>query len=109
MNEITAKDASLTLRDGVQLRATIWSPNAGRGPWPALLMRQPYSKELASTVTYAHPSWWASHGYLVVIQDVRGQGASGGIFSGFKQEASDTTFTLGNVQQPSIFLRKNHL
>ena len=57
-----------------------------QGQWPALLMRQPYGKQIASTVTYAHPSWWASQGYLVVIQDVRGQGSSEGEFSGFEQE-----------------------
>ena len=56
-------------------------------------MRQPYGREIASTVTYLHPSWWANHGYLVVIQDVRGQGDSEGIFNGFSQEASDTCQT----------------
>lgn len=86
------QDKSLVLSDGVELVSRVWIPKRG-GPWPALLMRQPYGKELASTITYAHPSWWASHGYLVVIQDVRGQGASGGEFKGFDQEASDTTQT----------------
>jgi hypothetical protein len=56
-------------------------------------MRQPYGREIASTVTYAHPSWWASNGYVVVIQDVRGQGGSEGEFLGFSQEASDTSQT----------------
>ncbi|WP_320676532.1 CocE/NonD family hydrolase [Prochlorococcus sp. MIT 1300] len=82
----------MTLQDGVKLKARIWSPQRG-GPWPALLMRQPYGRTIASTITYAHPSWWASHGYLVVVQDVRGQGESMGDFIGFKQEASDTTQT----------------
>ncbi len=65
----------------------------GEGPWPALLMRQPYGREIASTLTYAHPTWWASKGYLVIIQDVRGQGGSEGIFQGFSQEAHDTSET----------------
>jgi predicted acyl esterase len=54
-----------------------------------LLMRQPYGRAIASTVTYAHPSWYAAHGFLVVIQDVRGRGASEGDFAGFAQEARD--------------------
>ena len=86
------KDQSLKLEDGVELKSRIWIPN-GSGPWPTLLMRQPYGKEIASTITYPHPSWWAENGYLVVVQDVRGQGDSGGKFKGFIQEASDTTKT----------------
>ena len=54
-----------------------------------LLMRQPYGRAIASTITYAHPSWYASHGFLVVVQDVRGKGDSGGEFGGFAQEAAD--------------------
>ncbi|MED5383481.1 MAG: CocE/NonD family hydrolase, partial [Cyanobacteriota bacterium] len=67
--EIVERDAELLLRDGVRLVARIWHPN-GDGPWPALLMRQPYGRRLASTVTLAHPCWWARRGYLVVVQDV---------------------------------------
>ena len=85
-------DKSLTLKDGVELVSRIWLPE-GKGPWPALLMRQPYGRKIASTITYSHPSWWASKGYMVIIQDVRGMGSSGGIFTGFSQEASDTSET----------------
>ncbi len=92
MKLTTSKEAKLILSDGVELRSTLWMPTI-EGPWPALLMRQPYCKEIASTVTYAHPSWWASQGYLVIIQDVRGQGESTGEFMGFPQESSDTTAT----------------
>tara|TARA_Y100001968_G_scaffold86136_1_gene77193 strand:+ start:186 stop:1763 length:1578 start_codon:yes stop_codon:yes gene_type:complete len=92
MNSIRYRDEDLKLRDGTLLKSRIWLPH-GEGPWPTLLMRQPYRREIASTVTYAHPSWWAENGYLVVIQDVRGQGGSEGEFSGFSQEASDTSQT----------------
>ena len=85
-------DKSLVLRDGVRLISRIWLPN-NDGPWPALLMRQPYGREIASTITYSHPQWWASKGYMVIIQDVRGMGSSEGVFNGFSQEASDTSET----------------
>ncbi len=85
-------DKSLLLGDGVRLISRIWLPE-GNGPWPALLMRQPYGREIASTITYSHPTWWASKGYMVIVQDVRGMGSSEGIFSGFKQEARDTSET----------------
>ncbi len=93
MASIYWKDKVLTLSDGVELVSRIWVPSQTDGPWPALLMRQPYGREIASTVTYAHPEWWASHGFLVVIQDVRGQGSSSGQFKGFIKEASDTSET----------------
>tara|TARA_B100000965_G_scaffold400329_1_gene422032 strand:- start:689 stop:2269 length:1581 start_codon:yes stop_codon:yes gene_type:complete len=92
MSFIRYRDEDLKLKDGTLLKSRIWLPH-GDGPWPVLLMRQPYKREIASTVTYAHPSWWASNGYLVVIQDVRGQGDSEGEFSGFSQEATDTSET----------------
>ena len=89
---IQSRDDELLLSDGIRLISKLWFPEAG-GPWPALLMRQPYGRHIASTLTYAHPSWWAQHGFLVVVQDVRGQGDSTGVFSGFSQEASDTAAT----------------
>ena len=89
---IISRDAVLELDDGTALASRLWHPHHG-GPWPALLMRQPYGRAIASTVTYAHPSWWAEQGFLVVVQDVRGMGASSGEFRGFHQEAADGTAT----------------
>ena len=56
--------ASMTTRDGVRLDADIWRPlpRAGDETFPVLLMRQPYGRRIASTVTFAHPSWYAAHG-----------------------------------------------
>jgi len=83
----------LQLPDGVSLQSSCWRPRRG-GPWPALLMRQPYGRDLASTLVYAHPSWYAAQGYLVVIQDVRGCGDSGGQFRLFTHEAHDGAHTI---------------
>tara|TARA_Y100001978_G_scaffold184442_1_gene182786 strand:+ start:1249 stop:2820 length:1572 start_codon:yes stop_codon:yes gene_type:complete len=92
MLSIKYHDSHLKLKDGTRLISRIWLPE-GHGKWPALLMRQPYGREIASTITYAHPTWWASKGYMVIIQDVRGQGGSEGQFKGFHQEADDTSET----------------
>jgi predicted acyl esterase len=54
-----------------------------------LLMRQPYGRAIASTPTYAHPSWYAARGFQVAVVDVRGRGDSEGRFGGFAQEAAD--------------------
>jgi putative CocE/NonD family hydrolase len=79
---------SMRTRDGVRLDADLYRP-AGLGPFPVLLMRQPYGRKIASTVVYAHPSWYAAHGYIVVIQDVRGAGTSEGTFKLFEHERAD--------------------
>ncbi|UPM50359.1 CocE/NonD family hydrolase [Synechococcus sp. A10-1-5-1] len=88
----------LRCADGTVLESTLWTPG-GEGPWPCLLMRQPYGRAIASTVTYAHPSWYAQGGFAVLVQDVRGRGDSEGAFLGFQQEASDTSETLRWMRQ----------
>ncbi|BBD60854.1 peptidase S15 [Nostoc sp. HK-01] len=80
--------ASMYTRDGVRLDADIYRPDAAEN-FPVLLMRQPYGRAIASTVVYAHPRWYAAHGYIVVIQDVRGRGTSAGEFKLFAHEIAD--------------------
>jgi uncharacterized protein len=81
------------LADGTTLVSDHYYP-AGEGPWPTLLMRQPYGRDIASTVVYAHPVWFARHGYHVAIQDVRGRGGSEGDFYPFRNEARDGAETI---------------
>jgi putative CocE/NonD family hydrolase len=88
MLNVKKETASMLTRDGVQLDADIYRPDA-QGEFPVLLMRQPYGRAIASTVVYAHPTWYAAHGYIVVIQDVRGRGTSQGEFSLFVHEIED--------------------
>ncbi len=75
-------------RDGVRLDADVYRP-VEPGDYPVLLMRQPYGRAIASTVVYAHPTWYAAQGYIVVIQDVRGRGTSEGQFRLFASEIAD--------------------
>ena len=77
-----------TLADGTILVSDHYYP-AGSGPWPTLFLRQPYGRDIASTVVYAHPVWFARHAYHVAIQDVRGRGSSTGEFYPFRHEAAD--------------------
>jgi putative CocE/NonD family hydrolase len=79
---------TMRTRDGIQLVSDHYLPPGG-APAPTLMMRQPYGRDIASTVVYAHPVWFASHGYHVVIQDVRGRGDSEGDFYPFRYEAED--------------------
>src|SRR5450432_3028760 len=86
------------LSDGTTLYSDHYYPPAdgpgGGTRHPTLLMRQPYGRDIASTVVYAHPVWFASHGYNVVIQDVRGRGDSEGEFYPFRHERRDGAETL---------------
>ena len=79
---------SMYTRDRVRLDADVYTPDAA-GDFPVLLMRQPYGRAIASTVVYAHPTWYAAQGYIVVIQDVRGRGTSEGEFRLFASETED--------------------
>jgi putative CocE/NonD family hydrolase len=81
------------LSDGTTLISDHYFPG-GKGPWSTLLMRQPYGRDIASTVVYRHPSWYAMRGYHVVIQDVRGRGDSTGEFYPFRHEGSDGAETI---------------
>ncbi|MGC2401423.1 MAG: CocE/NonD family hydrolase [Acidobacteriaceae bacterium] len=81
------------MSDGVVLVSDHYYPPKP-GPHPTILMRQPYGRDIASTVVYAHPVWFASHGYNVVIQDVRGRGDSEGEFYPFRSEGRDGAETI---------------
>jgi putative CocE/NonD family hydrolase len=85
------------MRDGVQLVSDHYYPPQP-GPQPTILMRQPYGRDIASTVVYAHPTWFARHGYNVVIQDVRGRGDSEGEFYPFRNEGADGADTIAWLQ-----------
>jgi putative CocE/NonD family hydrolase len=90
------------MADGIELVSDHYYPptqprgtsNGSSVPLPTLLMRQPYGRDIASTVVYAHPVWFARAGYNVVIQDVRGRGDSGGEFYPFRNEARDGAETI---------------
>jgi putative CocE/NonD family hydrolase len=82
-------DVAATMRDGTVLRADVYRPRTTDAV-PVILMRTQYGKSDAQAGSrYQPPDWFASHCYLVVIQDVRGQGASGGTFSEFTHDMSD--------------------
>jgi putative CocE/NonD family hydrolase len=87
------RGAGCRMSDGVELVSDHYYPPEA-GPHPTLLMRQPYGRDIASTVVYAHPVWFARHGYNVVIQDVRGRGDSQGEFYPFRNEARDGAETI---------------
>ena len=89
-------DAELELPDGVVLRANIHRP-VGDGSWPVLLTRIPYGKdnpyEMGFHASVLDPVKTARRGYIVVVQDVRGTGASDGQLIPFRNEYEDGAAT----------------
>jgi uncharacterized protein len=81
-------DVPAKMRDGTILLADVYRPRED-GTYPVLLMRLPYDKNAAQTYVYAKPEAYASHCYIVVIQDVRGHYASQGEFYPFRDEMAD--------------------
>ena len=98
MVKIVKSTASMQTRDGIRLDADIYRPDTEE-ELPILLMRQPYGREIASTVVYAHPRWYAAQGYIVAIQDVRGRGTSQGKFDLFTHEVADGWDTIAWVSE----------
>ena len=81
-------DVRTPMRDGVELSSDIWLPEKS-GKYPAILLRTPYLK---TELIQRHPEFgrfFAEHGYVFIVQDVRGRGDSDGEFGFFFQEAKD--------------------
>ena len=95
---------SVRMRDGVSLSVDIYRPardgTALAGRFPALLERTPYGKRRA--VLSQAGEYFARHGYVVVMQDVRGRFASEGEWYFLsEQEGPDGFDTMGwIVDQP---------
>ncbi|MDY6764843.1 MAG: CocE/NonD family hydrolase [Halobacteria archaeon] len=88
----TRLNVMIEMRDGVRLATDVYipaDPETGETidePKPALLDRTPYGKRGAQS---RHGEWYASRGYVVAIQDVRGRFDSEGDFYIFVNEAED--------------------
>ncbi len=85
------RDVMVAMRDGARLATDIYRPALGGapapGPFPVLIERTPYDKGAPRFVVHAR--FFAEHGYVVLIQDVRGRGGSEGEWYAFAREAPD--------------------
>jgi putative CocE/NonD family hydrolase len=81
------RDVAVPMRDSVVLRADVYRP-VGEGKFPVLVFRTPYGKHYTAQSDGVYMKAVA-RGYAVVLQDVRGRYASGGIFDPYRQEGAD--------------------
>jgi putative CocE/NonD family hydrolase len=81
-------DIVVPVSDGTLLRADLWEP-ADAAPGPTILWRTPYLKRDALPCGFLDPRAALARGYRILVQDVRGMGASDGTFEAFAGEAVD--------------------
>ncbi len=75
----------IPMRDGVALNATIYLPHGQKDPVPAVFTLTPYIGD-----SYLERAlYFAGHGYVFAMVDVRGRGNSGGVFEPFANDTHD--------------------
>lgn len=88
-------ELDLAMRDGVSLATRVHLPQ-GEGPWPTILVRDPYQ-----FTYYLTCHFYVRYGYACIHQDVRGQGDSDGEWYPLRHEITDGEDTLDwLVDQP---------
>lgn len=75
----------IPMRDGVRLNGTVYKPHDQKEPLPVIFTLTPYISDSYHNRAY----YFAQHGYVFVLVDVRGRGNSEGDFDPFVQEPRD--------------------
>lgn len=75
----------IPMRDGVSLNATLFQPHAQKEPLPVIFTLTPYIGDSYTD----RAMYFAQHGYIYALVDVRGRGNSGGEFEPFANDAKD--------------------
>ena len=78
-------EVKIPTRDGVKLNVTVFSPHGQKDPLPVIFTFTPYIGD-----TYTDRAvYFAKHGYVYALVDVRGRGNSSGEFEPFVNEGKD--------------------
>jgi uncharacterized protein len=75
----------IPMRDGVSLNATVFLPHGQKDPVPVIFTLTPYIGDSYTD----RAMYFAQHGYVYALVDVRGRGNSGGTFEPFTYDAKD--------------------
>lgn len=94
---IVERDVRVAMRDGVELSVDVFRPSS-QTPVPVLVAMSPYGKDVQSLpvppqvptspvysrqIEAGSPEYFVDHGYVHLIADVRGIGASGDVYRGW--------------------------
>ncbi len=87
--QVQRRDAvQVPMRDGAKLAADLWLP-AASGKYPVITIRTPYGRRADWLDAKGVGEYFATRGYAVLVQDVRGTGDSDGTFRFLFQEGND--------------------
>jgi len=75
----------IPMRDGVRLNATLYKPSGNTSALPVIFTMTPYIGD----TYHDRAMYFAQHGYIFALVDVRGRGNSGGAFEPFANDARD--------------------
>lgn len=96
---LSTQSVGVPMRDGISLRTDIYLPVSGGPTYPVILLRCPYPRGMFK----GEAEKLVQKGYAVVVQDVRGTGDSGGIFTAFlddgwgaNRDGADTVDWIGD-------------
>lgn len=101
MGLVIDKNVMVQMRDGTHLATDVYRPQDG-GPFPVVVQRLPYDKEIPALANFSFDVLRAAQaGYAVVVQDTRGRFGSEGTFNPFFDDASDGADTVAwAAEQP---------
>ncbi len=74
-----ARHVPIPTRDGTCLRADLYLPARGTGPWPVVVEYLPYRKDDLTAPRWNVPTALAQHGIVGMRVDIRGTGSSSGL------------------------------
>ena len=75
----TRPNVRIPMRDGVELSADLFYPESD-DPAPVIIKYYPYRKDdMLRALTVDRANYYAAHGYITALLDVRGTGASAGV------------------------------
>ena len=87
-NHYVKKEVKITMRDGIKLHATIYSPKDTSKTYPILLQRTPYSCEPYGKDKFRNKIGpnpiLMKDGYIFVYEDVRGRWMSEGVYDNMR-------------------------
>jgi len=81
-------EVGIPLRDGVELAADVYLPEAARLPAPAVVFATPYDKSVP-ILNATEAELYQRNGYVAVVYDVRGRGKSEGEWRAFVNDPLD--------------------
>src|SRR5262245_5073507 len=84
--QASVQNEMVTMRDGTKIAVRIYFPS-GTGPWPAVLTRTPYGKDVGDPAK--NETRYMTNGYVRVLQDARGKGKSEGVYRPFANDIED--------------------